>query len=88
MTLELSLDGPAGPWQPIATEVANSGRYQWRIPPDTRSTTDAVLRCSLTVGSDTVTATTPEPFTILGGDALFSDGFESGDTSRWSAVVP
>jgi hypothetical protein len=31
---------------------------------------------------------TPNPFTILGGDALFSDGFESGDTSAWSIVVP
>ena len=88
VTLELSLDGAAGPWTPIATEVANSGRYQWRIPPDTPSSTSAVIRCSLTVGSEIVTAMTPEPFAILGGDALFSDGFESGDTSRWSAVVP
>jgi hypothetical protein len=86
--LELSLDGPAGPWAPIATGIANSGRYQWRIPPDTPSASNAVIRCSLTVGSDTVTATTPEPFAILGGDALFGDGFESGDTSAWSSAVP
>jgi len=88
VTLELSLDGAAGPWQPIATEVANSGRYQWRIPPDTRSTTSAVIRYSLTVDSDTVVASTPEPFAILGGDLIFGDGFESGDTSRWSGTVP
>jgi len=88
VTLELSLDGAAGPWQPVATEVANSGRYQWRISPDTPSSTNAVIRHSLTVGSETVTATTPEPFAILGGDALFRDGFESGDTSAWSAVEP
>ena len=86
--LELSLDGPAGPWMPIATGIANSGRYQWRIPPDTPSSTNAVIRCSLTVGSETATATTPEPFAILGGDALFTDGFESGDTSAWTAVEP
>jgi hypothetical protein len=88
VSLELSLDGAAGPWEPIATSIANSDRHQWRIPPDTPSTTTAFVRFSLTVGADTVTATTPEPFTILGGDALFSDGFESGDTSAWSIVVP
>jgi hypothetical protein len=33
-------------------------------------------------------ATTLEPFTILGGYLIFADGFDSGDTSRWSAVVP
>jgi hypothetical protein len=88
VTLELSLDGTAGPWATIAAGIPNSGRYQWRIPPDTQSTIGAVLRCSLTVGSDTVTAITPQPFTILGGGLLFTDGFESGDTSAWNAVVP
>ncbi|HOC41722.1 MAG TPA: FG-GAP-like repeat-containing protein [Thermoanaerobaculales bacterium] len=88
VTLELSLDGPSGQWTPIATDIANSGRFQWRVPPDTPSSTTAFLRLSLTVGAETVTTVTPRSFTILGGDALFSDGFESGDTSAWSAAVP
>jgi hypothetical protein len=88
VNLELSLDGAGGPWAPIAVAAPNSDRYQWRIPPDTRSTTSAVIRYSLTVDSETVTATTPQPFTILGGDLVFGDGFESGDTSRWSSAVP
>lgn len=88
VTLELSPDGVAGPWEPIATGIANSGRCQWRIPPDTPSLSSAFIRRSLTVGSDTATTTTPQPFTILGGGALFADGFESGDAARWSAVAP
>jgi hypothetical protein len=31
--------------------------------------------------------TKTQPLTILGGDAPFGDRFESGDTSRWSALV-
>lgn len=86
--LELSLDGPAGPWMPIASGVVNSGRFQWRIHPATRFTADARIRVTLTVGTDTAVATTPDSFTILGGDLLFTDTFESGDTTAWSATFP
>jgi hypothetical protein len=64
--LELSVHGPAGPWTPIASDLSNGGRYQWRIPAGTPSTNDAYIRYTLSVSPDTVTAITPAPFHILG----------------------
>ena len=64
--LEFSAYGPAGPWTPIASDLPNGGRYQWRIPPDTPSTDSAYFRYTLSVLPDTVTAVTPAAFNILG----------------------
>lgn len=67
VTLELSTSGPAGPWLPMAGNLPNGGRFQWRVPPDTATTRDAVLRYILTTDGGTATAVTPAPFTITGG---------------------
>jgi len=67
MTIELSSAGPAGPWQTIALDVVNSGRYQWRVPPVTVTTETAVLRFSLGTEPAT-TMITPGPFEIVGLD--------------------
>ncbi len=90
VSLDLSIHGSAGPWVPIATGLANSDRFQWRIPADTVATTNAVIRYSLTVDTETATTTTPRPFEIssLAQDLLFADDFESADTARWSDVQP
>ena len=65
--LELSTSGPEGPWQHIAADLPDNGRFQWLVPVDTPVTTDAVIRTTLHVGDETVTAGTPAPFSITGG---------------------
>ena len=65
--LELSTSGAGGPWQLIAADLPDNGRFQWLVPVDTPATTDAVIRTTLHVGDDTVTALTPAPFSITGG---------------------
>ena len=67
VSLELSVYGPGGPWQPLAAGLANGGRYQWRTPPGTLATNDAYIRYTLTVSPEMATALTPEAFSILGG---------------------
>jgi PKD repeat protein len=66
VSLELSTHGPAGPWLPIAADLPNGGRYQWRIPPGTPSTNEAYIRYTLVVSPDVAVATTPNAFNILG----------------------
>ena len=66
VTLELSVYGSNGPWEPLAADLPDSGRYQWLIPPATPSTNEAYIRYTLTTASGTVQATTPAAFNILG----------------------
>ena len=63
--LELSTTGSAGPWQLIATDVPDNGRYQWIVPVDTPPTIDALIRFTLHVTGETVTTLTPAPFSII-----------------------
>jgi hypothetical protein len=69
VTLELSTSGPGGPWLELASGRPNGGRFQWRVPPDTVATLDAVLRLTITTDGPTATTMTPAPFTITGGPA-------------------
>jgi hypothetical protein len=87
VALELSANGPAGPWQVIAGSLPDNGRYQWRIPPETSPSADCSIRYTATTPSGTETTTTPATFTILASPEIliFQDGFESGDTSAWSS---
>jgi PKD repeat protein len=66
VTLELSTHGPDGPWAPMAADLPNGGRYQWHIPPDTVTTSEAHIRYTLVVTPGTAVAVTPSPFAILG----------------------
>jgi len=88
VSLELSTDGPGGPWQLLAAGLPDNGRYQWRVAPATPSTVDGFVRYTLTVDSQTVVATTPAPFNIEADATIFVDGFESGDTGAWSTTTP
>ncbi len=68
--LELSLDGPGGPWQLIAVDLPDNGRYQWLVPINTAVTTNAVIRTTLHVAGAAVVALTPAPFSITGGPSV------------------
>ena len=65
--LELSTSGSGGPWQLITADLPDNGRFQWLVPVDTPVTTDAVIRTTVHVADETVTALTPAPFSITGG---------------------
>ncbi len=64
--LEFSIHGPDGPWESMASNLPNNGRYQWIIPAETLSTQDAYIRYSLTAGGNTVQAITLSAFHIIG----------------------
>ena len=66
VSLELSIHGPNGPWEPIAEELPNNGRYQWLIPSETPSTDDGYIRYSLSASGQTVQAVTSGAFNIIG----------------------
>ncbi len=64
VSLELSIEGPDGPWTTIVENVPNSGRFQWRLPPATPPTAQGHIRYTLSENGDVVTAVTPAPFAI------------------------
>jgi hypothetical protein len=66
VNLEFSIHGSDGPWQPIASSLSNNGRYQWSIPSETPSTTEAFIRYTLTRSDGSALAVTPAAFNILG----------------------
>ena len=68
--LELSVGGAMGPWQPIASELPDNGRYQWVVPSTTPQTREALIRFTLTVGDDTVRTVLHSPFTITNGSTV------------------
>lgn len=57
VALELSLQGPAGPWEPVARNLPPHGRYQWTVPP--RRGSEARLRATLTTATGPVAAIGP-----------------------------
>lgn len=65
ITLELSLNGPAGPFSEIATDLPNSGRYQWRIPTGLSPSSDCRLRIVLTTPSGSHQYTMARSFDLL-----------------------
>ncbi|MHC4066918.1 MAG: FG-GAP repeat domain-containing protein [Planctomycetota bacterium] len=72
VSIDLSLDGPAGPWLPVASSAPNSGRYQWSLA--SGLPTSSICHLRYTLGA--VSAVTPQPFTILGA---FLPGDYDGD---------
>lgn len=64
VTAALSLDGPDGAFQAIASDAPNNGRIQWSVPPGTQTSEDCYIR--LTLNTDPpVTVITPGAFTIV-----------------------
>ncbi|MBN1280209.1 MAG: VCBS repeat-containing protein [Candidatus Thermoplasmatota archaeon] len=62
--IQLSLHGEAGPWMTIAQDVPNSGWYQWLV--DGSGSSHCRIKITVTAGSSTVSAVSPNDFTILG----------------------
>ena len=70
--IELSTQGPSGPWELVVDELPNAGVYQWTVPDD--SSDDCYLRFTVRSGSDSTVAVTQAPFTILGGSGAAREG--------------
>lgn len=61
--LELSTNGPEGPWTVIADSLKNSGRYQWLVPEGV-SSPYCHIRYTVYTGSQARSAITPRQFFI------------------------
>lgn len=66
VSLDLSIHGSDGPWQLIASDLPNNGRYQWLIPADLPSTNEAFIRYTLARSDGSVQSISPVAFNILG----------------------
>lgn len=79
--LELSLQGAAGPWLPVASGLPNNGRFQWVVDAPAASHS-ARLRVTVTGASGSAQAVSPGDFRIEGefsavgenGSGLGADG--------------
>jgi hypothetical protein len=86
VSIDLSTDGPDGPWSPIAAGIADGGRYQWRVavvPPTDR----ARLRIRVRAAGDVAEAITPRPFSILPPTAAGVD-VGTGTPTAWGRAIP
>ena len=75
VTIQLSTNGTSGPWETIASNIPNNGRYQWIVSGEESS--HCRIKIIVTAGSDTVEAISPDDFYIISeGDVLkvFADG--------------
>jgi len=61
--IELSVNGPDGPWTTVAGELPDNGRYQLLIPSGI-SSGDCRIRLTLSAGGETATHVTGRSFTI------------------------
>jgi hypothetical protein len=66
ISLEISTNGMLGPFRIIATNVVNSGAYQWRVDPGTPGSARCVLRVSM--ASEPLAEAYSAPFAILNPD--------------------
>ncbi len=103
VTIELSTAGQGGPYQLVASNVPNNGRYQWRVPAGLPTSSDCFLRFTLNT-SPPVVAVTPTPFRIRNlspihrGDVNCDGRVEFGDINpfvllltnptAWQATYP
>ena len=85
--LDLSVQGPDGPWFPIAVGVPNSGRYQWPVGAPGASE-DARIRVTVSTSSGSVSAISPGGFRIIGDPAGLPEGddVDGGDTTGHGAT--
>jgi len=69
--IEFSFYGNAGPWNPVADNLPNSGRFQWTVP--NTGSSDCYLKFTVTTPDDTISSITEMPFTIIGDDVFIAD---------------
>ncbi len=63
--LEYSVTGPEGPWNLIAQNLPDNGRYQWLVPQE--NSADCYIRYTVTSVVTTYSSITPAAFTITDG---------------------
>jgi hypothetical protein len=73
VTLEYSSAGSSGPWNTIATGLANSGSYDWTIPAD--ASTQAFVRATASdAAANAASDTSDAAFAIVDPNAGVGDG--------------
>ena len=83
--LELSTQGPAGPWTVIAESLKNGGRFQWLVPLSITSH-NCYIKYTVSKPGQAVSSITPRPFTI--GDPTGCGERPTGRTGLTVRVVP
>jgi hypothetical protein len=63
--LEYSTTGPEGPWNLIAENLPDNGRYQWSVPQE--HSVNCYIRYSIAAGISSYSNVTPAAFTISDG---------------------
>ncbi len=69
--IEFSFYGISGPWNLVADNLPNSGRYQWTIP--NTGSENCYLKFTVTTVNDTTSSISDMPFTIFGDEVFLAD---------------
>ncbi|RMF76182.1 MAG: hypothetical protein D6738_01950, partial [Acidobacteria bacterium] len=83
--IELSTGGAGGPWEPVAEDLPDNGRYQWHVPP--RISEDCYLRLTATTASGTHVAVGSGPFTIARRPDPLELRFTAQDELSWTDAL-
>jgi hypothetical protein len=92
MAIELSRTGPSGPFYPVASDLPDNGRYQWRIPTTVATSSNCHLRLTLDT-TPAFEAVTPAPFTIVNtvplvpGDLNCDGSADFGDINPFVLIL-
>jgi hypothetical protein len=63
--IQLSLTGPSGPWQTLASDIPDNGWYQWNVAGS--GSTHCRIKVTVHTNSSSASAISPADFTIIGG---------------------
>jgi hypothetical protein len=74
--VQLSLNGASGPWQTIASNIPDNGRYQWNVLGS--GSTHCRIKVTVHTNSSTASAISPADFTIIGGCIADAHGLYAG----------
>jgi hypothetical protein len=74
--IQLSLTGPSGPWQTLASDIPDNGWYQWSVVGS--GTTHGRIKVTVHTGSSSASTISPEDFTIIGGCIAHAHGPYTG----------
>jgi hypothetical protein len=66
--IEISPTGAGGPWNLIAENLPNNGKYQWTVPDF--GSDDVYLKFTVSTASETVSYVSTTPFSILGTTSI------------------
>ena len=84
-SIDLSVDGPSGPWSPVATDLPDNGRHQWVVPE--RVADQAWLRLTVRTASDTAAVVSPAPFEIARRPDPLHLSVQDGRTVTWTDAL-